>query len=517
MEVSVSTSSVMSAPRTTEGRGQHQMMPPSRGSLPGSPRVTGSGARLTGRSGSHRSLHSGGMGDQSVPCHTSGSMSARLLREQGAWVQQHISPLQSANATLAAAASLGRASRGNPQAALSHSNTVLSLGSATTRSPRTMAMCLSARTLHSRGSSIETDRLMTPREADILRMKGEKERRLQMGRDSRKQLAEATQIEAMLRTDMLDKQEALRKEVLHRKAEEEQRQRILIIEEKQIQAELRSSARGREQVQQTAIESSSRSRLTSPRGLSVERRELNRQERARLEEEELRRKADKQYEINKAKEARRLERGVRAQQKSQVNLDFHDNLRSIDAVREQLREQDELKRQRARERREIQAEARTSQRQAALEAKKAKEAREHQAKERSHLKRGQEAEAMRLLELQMAGERERLQKEARALKQKELELQHRQRQLVQASVEEKTKRLFEAKDRKEKERHLRRFLDIEKRQVQAEVQKLEREKIHNKEQDTPADYFVPPAPKARLIPGAINPVLLGVTGHEQPC
>jgi len=330
-------------------------------------------------------------------------------------------------------------------------------------------------------------------------------------------LAEATQIEAMLRTDMLDKQEALRKEVLHRKAEEEQRQRILIIEEKQIQAELRSSARGREQVQQTAIESSSRSRLTSPRGLSVERRELNRQERARLEEEELRRKADKQYEINKAKEARRLERGVRAQQKSQVNLDFHDNLRSIDAVREQLREQDELKRQRARERREIQAEARTSQRQAALEAKKAKEAREHQAKERSHLKRGQEAEAMRLLELQMAGERERLQKEARALKQKELELQHRQRQLVQASVEEKTKRLFEAKDRKEKERHLRRFLDIEKRQVQAEVQKLEREKIHNKEQDTPADYFVPPAPKARLIPGAINPVLLGVTGHEQPC
>lgn len=394
----------------------------------------------------------------------------------------------------------------------------LSVGSPrSTRSQGTMRVCMSARSLC--GRPIDAERLMPAPEAERLRAKGEKEMYLQSARDSRRMLKDQQRGEEEIRREMLKRVEQQRNEEKERKAEEVQRRRLWSIEERRQQAEIR--VQEREQDRQQAMMSSSNNRLsprssraTSPRGApapqagSMERLEPSREERRQLEERTLREKADKQYEIEKAKEVRKLEREQRTQQKGKVKVGFEQSLKTIDVARESMHQQDQLKKKRAKERREVQAEARATHRLSQVEEAAAKETREHQKQVQMRMKKEQEVEEAKMLEMQMAGERERLMQEARMLRMKERQLQQRQHQLSQASVEDKTKRLFEAKERKKKEDQLRRSLDIERRQGHAEVQRVERERKKCDEADKPSDYFVPPIQKAKIVDGMV-PMLLG--------
>jgi len=406
-----------------------------------------------------------------------------------------MSPRSSAMSILARAASQDTVGlQGSPHG-MASSASVMSILS----SPR-MGLCQSAvdlRTVAEAGVEIDSRRLMSAEEEIRLKLKGDKERRLQLQRDARERHQKTQLRESSVRAASRDRLEREVQETREREAEADKRKRLWDIEERQRMAELRSWEREQKVETEASIKISPR---LSPRSPS---HDLSREERHRLEERRLKEKAEKELVHMQAKEVNRQSRELRAESQREVHTEFARRQARVEAQREEQRRLAVEVRKRGQVQREMQYETRALGKKTVTEQQSVKEIHEYTRREQDKLRKEQELKTTKLQDMRVKGERERLQREAKELRAKEQELVKRQETLSKASVEQQVQALAEAKERKEHGLKLRRFLEIEQRQGRAEAERRDREQRKRSEDDRNAVYFVPPAPKARLVGGRL--------------
>jgi len=362
------------------------------------------------------------------------------------------------------------------------------------------------------GDLVESSsRLMTEEEERRLKLKGERERFLLAQKAAKDRDKFFQSHEKLAKEASRDKLTADMQDEKDRVSEEAKRRRLWDIEERQRQAELRRWAREQKLDKEDPIIVSPR---LSPRGSSLDpsRRDLGKEA-----ERKMREKSEKEIVRLRAREAAKRAHDARLKKQEEVHADWLVRQQRLEAAKEDKRRQEEIKRSKVREQREIQAENRAILKKGLTDQQKQQEIREYRRREQDKMRRQQEQERLQTMSLQVKGQKERILRDAKELRRQEEEIAKKKALFTKAAWEQEVATAAEEKERKEEEAKIRRLLDVEQREVRAEYEHLEREQRKLAEDgDRTAVYFVPPAPKARLMARlstrSLSPSFFGVGG-----